>query len=301
MENVEVVPFRNELAHYFSKLNREWIERYFVVEKADLVVFENPFATIVEPGGQIFFVISAGKALGTCAVIRHDSEIYELAKMAVSPEAQGRGYGNLLAAAAIEFARSAGAKTLMLLSNSRLGPALRLYEKHGFHHVPVSPDHEYSRVDVQMELCLNTSAAESPIFGSPTPNIQYTDRRAAYAVILNNDGKVATVKGHQGHFLPGGGSLPDEVPEDTIIREVCEELAQRVHLTRRIGKATQYFYSSAEDRHYKMLATFFAGELTNEPCDARAEHELYWLVVEDLELACFHACHVWAVKVHTMR
>ena len=72
--------------------------------------------------------------------------------MAVAPRAQGRGYSNLLARAAIEFARKAGAQTLMLLSNSRLGPALRLYEKHGFKYVPVSDTHEYSRVDVQMEL-----------------------------------------------------------------------------------------------------------------------------------------------------
>jgi GNAT superfamily N-acetyltransferase len=159
--NVEVVPFRNELAYYFAELNREWIERYFVVEKADLVVFADPFATIVEPGGQIFFVTAGGKALGTCAVIRHDKRVYELAKMAVSPEAQGRGYGNLLIEAAIEFARKSGAETLMLLSNSRLGPALRLYEKYGFQHVPVSPDHQYSRVDVQMELWLKSGAKAS--------------------------------------------------------------------------------------------------------------------------------------------
>jgi 8-oxo-dGTP diphosphatase len=223
--------------------------------------------------------------------------------MAVSPEAQGRGYGNLLIEVAIEFARSAGAETLMLLSNSRLGPALRLYEKYGFRHVPVSPDHEYSRVDVQMELCLKSRAKallsedRHPIFGSPAPNVQYSDRLAAYVVILNDDGKVATVKGPHGLFLPGGGSLPDEQPQDTITREVCEELARGVHLTRRIGEATQYFYSSSDDRHYKMLAAFFAGELTSEPYDSRAEHELYWLPLEDLEIACFHPCHVWAAKL----
>jgi putative acetyltransferase len=149
---VEVVPFRDDLAPHFAALNREWIERYFALEEADVNVFKDPHTTIVEPGGQIFFVISAGDVVGTCAVIHHDSKVYELAKMAVAPRAQGQGYSNLLASAAIEFARKAGAKTLLLLSNSRLGPALRLYEKHGFKYVPVSEAHEYSRVDVQMEL-----------------------------------------------------------------------------------------------------------------------------------------------------
>jgi streptomycin 6-kinase len=149
---VEVVPFREDLAHHFAALNREWIERYFVLEEADLTVFKDPHRTIVEPGGQIFFVISDDDVVGTCAVIRHDSRVYELAKMAVAPRAQGRGYSNLLAKAAIEFAQKAAAQTLMLLSNSRLGPALRLYEKHGFKYVPVSDAHEYSRVDLQMEL-----------------------------------------------------------------------------------------------------------------------------------------------------
>ena len=151
----EVVPFRAELAPHFETLNRQWIELYFAIEKADLAVFSNPLSAIVEPGGQIFFVIVGDEVLGTCACMRHDAEIYELAKMAVSPQAQGRGYGDLLVKSAIEFARGAGAKSLMLLTNSRLGPALRLYEKHGFRQVPVSDGKDYARADVQMELRLS--------------------------------------------------------------------------------------------------------------------------------------------------
>jgi putative acetyltransferase len=153
-KTVEVIPFRDELARSFEALNREWIERYFTVEEADLVAFRDPSGMIVEPGGQIFFVVAGDEALGTCAVVRHEGGVYELAKMAVSPRAQGLGYGDLLVLAVIAFAREAGALKLMLLSNSRLRPALRLYEKHGFRHVPVAEGHHYSRVDVQMELDL---------------------------------------------------------------------------------------------------------------------------------------------------
>jgi hypothetical protein len=36
---VEVVRFQPELAIHFEALNRDWIEKYFVIEEADLIVF----------------------------------------------------------------------------------------------------------------------------------------------------------------------------------------------------------------------------------------------------------------------
>lgn len=134
------------------------------------------------------------------------------------------------------------------------------------------------------------------IFGAPEPQVRYTERRAAYVVIVSADGKVAMVAGRQKHFLPGGGSLPDEAPEATVEREVYEELARGVRLTRRLGEATQYFYSATDNRHYKMHATFFAGEFTAEPGGGTGEHELVWLPVTEVDQACFHACHAWAVR-----
>jgi GNAT superfamily N-acetyltransferase len=87
-------------------------------------------------------------------VIRHDAETFELAKMAVEPSAQGRGYGDRLVEAAVAFARGAGASRLMLVSNTRLGPALNLYRKHGFRDVPLDPANGYTRADIQLELSL---------------------------------------------------------------------------------------------------------------------------------------------------
>jgi 8-oxo-dGTP pyrophosphatase MutT (NUDIX family) len=144
---------------------------------------------------------------------------------------------------------------------------------------------------------MKMSMAETVIFGSAELNIQYTERRAAYVVILARDGKIAMVRGRHRHFLPGGGSLPNEAPEDTAIREVREELARSVRLTRKLGEAIQYFYSAADDRHYKMDAAFFAGEFTDGASDDGAgEHELCWLPVAELEHACFHECHAWAAR-----
>ena len=151
---VEVVPFHQSLAPYFESLNREWIEKDFVVEETDLLVFGDPYGQIVEHGGQIFFVVSEGNVVGTCAVIPHGERNFELAKMAVTSSARGQGFGDLLIERVINFARQAGAEKLILVSNTRLGPAIKLYEKHGFRSVPITDAGDYSRVDIQMELAL---------------------------------------------------------------------------------------------------------------------------------------------------
>jgi putative acetyltransferase len=149
-----LVTWRPDLRAHFERLNREWIERWFVVEDADRNVFADPGARIVEPGGQIFFVVDEAGVRGTCAMIRHDAETFELAKMAVESAVQGRGYGDRLVEASVEFARTAGARRIILVSNTLLGPALNLYRKHGFRDVPLDPANGYTRADVQMELSL---------------------------------------------------------------------------------------------------------------------------------------------------
>jgi 8-oxo-dGTP pyrophosphatase MutT (NUDIX family) len=154
----------------------------------------------------------------------------------------------------------------------------------------------YIKLGHTLERVQRSIMAEKLIFGSPEPNVQYTERRAAYVLIVTDNGQVATVKSQQNRFLPGGGSLPGEAPEDTVVREVREELARGVRLIRRIGEATQYFYSTADDRHYRMRAVFFTGEFTDGPCGGTGEHELDWLPVAEVEHAFFHACHAWAVR-----
>jgi putative acetyltransferase len=153
-EAVRLVSWRPDLRPHFERLNLEWIERWFTVEEEDRKVFADPAGRIVEPGGQIFFVVDEAGVRGTCAMIRHDAETFELAKMAVEPAAQGRGYGDRLVEAAVEFARAAGARRIMLVSNTLLGPALTLYRKHGFRDVPLDPANGYTRADIQQELSL---------------------------------------------------------------------------------------------------------------------------------------------------
>ena len=158
-ETARIVTWRPDLRADFERLNREWIERWFTVEEEDRNVFEDPAGRIVGPGGQIFFVVDEAGVRGTCAVVRHDEETFELAKMAVEPSAQGRGYGDRLVHAAVGFARAAGARRLMLVSNTRLGPAPARKPNHRFRDDPRAPPNRYPPAANQRELLLQTEKA----------------------------------------------------------------------------------------------------------------------------------------------
>ncbi|MNL33737.1 Acetyltransferase (GNAT) family protein [compost metagenome] len=82
---------------------------------------------------------------------RDDINCYELAKMAVSPKAQGKNIGFMLGQAVVEKAKSIKTDRLFLESNTILKPAIRLYEKLGFKKI-VGPPTPYARCNIQMEL-----------------------------------------------------------------------------------------------------------------------------------------------------
>ena len=150
--DIELVTWRPELAADFARLNRAWLELYFTVEPLDEEYLGDPEGHIIAPGGEIFFALDGGEVIGTCAMIPRDDDAFELAKLAVTPAAQGRGIGRRLVEAATGFARRRGAKRVVLVSNSGLGPALRLYERLGFEHGPVPDPRPYVDADVFMVL-----------------------------------------------------------------------------------------------------------------------------------------------------
>jgi ribosomal protein S18 acetylase RimI-like enzyme len=157
-----VVPYREEFKSAFEQLNSEWIESYFELEPADRRVLGNPRGEILEKGGQIFFVLEQGEVKGTCAVLRHASDQCEIAKMAVAPTARGRGFGDLLMEACIDFARQNDIRRITIVSNTLLEPAIRLYRKYGFVQVPIAEDTRYKRANIRLELELELNAALRP-------------------------------------------------------------------------------------------------------------------------------------------
>ena len=154
-DNVQIVDYTPAYQQAFHDLNEEWISQYFKMEEADYKALDHPQESVLDPGGYIAVALYEGEPVGVCALIVMNEPRYtlELAKMAVSPKAQGLGIGWLLGKAMIDKAREMGAEWLYLESNTRLVPAIKLYEKLGFVKVTgrVTP---YERSNIQMELKL---------------------------------------------------------------------------------------------------------------------------------------------------
>lgn len=125
-----------EDASAFRALNEEWIVKLFVLEGSDEKILGDPAGEIVNRGGEVFMAHLNGRAVGCVALVYTGPERFSLAKMAVSPAAQGKGIGRALLRHAIGQAREMGALTLRLGSNTRLQSAIHLYESLGFVHLP---------------------------------------------------------------------------------------------------------------------------------------------------------------------
>ena len=156
--DVEVVDFRDEFAIAFASLNYKWIESEFSVEKHDREILDDPRKWVIEPGGQIFFALVDGTAAGTVALIPSANGVFELTKMAVSPEFRGQGIGDRLMEKCVKFAAETGAKSIWLESHTKLAPAISLYRKYGFVETPPDPNSLYQRADIRMELAIERSA-----------------------------------------------------------------------------------------------------------------------------------------------
>jgi DNA-binding MarR family transcriptional regulator/GNAT superfamily N-acetyltransferase len=153
--DVQIVDFKPAYQQAFRELNEEWISKYFKMEAADHKALDNPQKSIIAKGGHILVALYNNEPVGVCALMKMDDPVYEyeLAKMAVSPRAQGKNIGWLLGKAAIDKARSLRAKKLYLESNTILQPAINLYHKLGFQRV-VGHATPYERCNIQMELVL---------------------------------------------------------------------------------------------------------------------------------------------------
>ncbi|MDQ8013823.1 MAG: bifunctional helix-turn-helix transcriptional regulator/GNAT family N-acetyltransferase [Flavobacterium nitrogenifigens] len=154
-KDVKIVDYKPEYQEAFRALNVEWISTYFEMEEADYKALDNPEEYILKKGGKILVALYENEPVGVCALIKMNNSEYdfEMAKMAVSPKAQGKSIGWLLGKAIAEKAKELGAKKIYLESNTILKPAINLYYKLGFEKV-FGLETPYKRCNIQMELVL---------------------------------------------------------------------------------------------------------------------------------------------------
>jgi ribosomal protein S18 acetylase RimI-like enzyme len=150
----------------FERLNRRWLEAYFIIEPYDEKVLQHPDQYILAPGGAIVVAefmpadgtptVVAG-VVGMMPVTHHAADgtpqpAVEMTKLAVDPAYQGLGIGRKLCEAILQKAQQAGYPAMELVSNRKLLPALKLYQSMGFVEVPVAPEYlqKYERCDIMM-------------------------------------------------------------------------------------------------------------------------------------------------------
>lgn len=131
-------------------------------------------------------------------------------------------------------------------------------------------------------------------FGVRHDHLTYVVRPAAYAVILDEQIRVACVAERLGLFLPGGGIEGGEDPERAVHREVAEECARTLEIATRLESAIQFF-CTANGEAYELHASFFLARF-GDTIAGVPEHELTWHPVSPRPPVFYHECHGWAVR-----
>jgi len=147
----ELVPYDIRFKQAFYDLNSWWVEKYFKMEPIDETVLSDPEGHILSKGGEIYFTLIGGKPVGTVAMKLQAPGVYELTKLGVDPTVQQGGMGRALCEKVIERFCARGGKTLYLETNTRLTPAIRLYEKLNFKKLEPPVPSPYERANHYME------------------------------------------------------------------------------------------------------------------------------------------------------
>lgn len=141
----------------FKALNLAWIEPLLGVSESDLAQLDDPWTSIVEPGGRAFVAEMGGDIVGTIALLKgRAAGTYEIVKMSARADRRGLGIGKALLQAAISAADALGAQTLWLETNGTLDAAIGLYRSHGFRELSCDERRasDFGRCDIQMVLQL---------------------------------------------------------------------------------------------------------------------------------------------------
>lgn len=152
-EIIEIIDYSEQLSEYVKKLNYEWLEKYFHLEKGDIISLSNPKKEIIDKGGYIFFIRKNKEIIATASLLKKTDETFELGKMAVTAQEQGNGLGKLLLKHCLDFAKNNSVSTIILYSNTQLQSAIHLYKKIGFKEIPLEKG-LYERANIKMQLDL---------------------------------------------------------------------------------------------------------------------------------------------------
>lgn len=147
---MKIIEYDKKYKNDFIQFNKDWIiDNFGFLEKEDIDTFEH-IEENLKNGAMIYFAIDNDVVLATCMAMPMKNETWEICKLASNKHIKHSGAGSAVFSAAMQYAIKNGAKKLFLLSNSKLKPALHIYEKFGFKEVKLD-DYEYKRGDIAFE------------------------------------------------------------------------------------------------------------------------------------------------------
>lgn len=147
---MELSKFEEKYRQAFIEFNTDWIVSNFgFLEEHDKETFQK-IDQEISKGAMIFFAVENEVPLACCMSTPMESDTWEICKLGSNKNVPHKGAGNLVFKAAMDWALEHGAKRLFILSNSRLKPALHIYEKYGFKEIKLD-NYEYRRGDIAYE------------------------------------------------------------------------------------------------------------------------------------------------------
>ena len=148
---MQIIEYDERYKQDFIDFNSTWIiDNFGHLEPEDFETFEKIDEELKE-GAMIYFAVDDnGTALATCMAKPMDGDTWEICKLGSNKNVPHNGAGSAVFEAAMKWATDHGAGRLFIISNSKLGAALHIYEKHGFKVIKLD-DYEYERGDIAFE------------------------------------------------------------------------------------------------------------------------------------------------------
>lgn len=151
---MQLVEYDGKYKKYFVEFNTNWIiDNFGYTEDEDKEVFEN-IDDMVKNGAMVYFALDGDNVLACCMTHKMNDDTWEICKLASNKNISHKGAGSAVFKACFDYALNHGAKRLFLISNTKLKPALHIYEKLGFKEIKLT-DYEYDRGDIAFEYIPN--------------------------------------------------------------------------------------------------------------------------------------------------
>lgn len=154
-----LLDFIDDFTADFGRINRQWIEKVFKMEPADIWALEHP-QEIIKQGGYIVMCRLGDRMVGTGALMVSETAkgVMEIVKMGVDEDCRGKGIGDKIMKHLINHARQRKdpvIHTLKIETSHLLPGAIHLYKKNGFVDDTCTVSyHGYERADVFLTMPL---------------------------------------------------------------------------------------------------------------------------------------------------